>query len=81
MSSYDRFSPREDVKWARGAFDDGFQARMVAGASIDSGPTVDQVGEYGARSWRAGWCDADMTIMADALANKCPKGVPDPLAK
>lgn len=77
----DRFSPREDVEWAAGAFDDGYEARMVYGASIDSGPRIEQVGAYCARSWRAGWCDADMTIMADILANEASKGISDPLTE
>lgn len=81
MSVTDRFSPREDVEWAKGAFDDGYEARAVYGASIDSGPSIEQVGAYCARSWRAGWCDADMNIMADILANDAPKGISDPLTE
>lgn len=79
MAKTDRFSPREDVEWAKGPFDDGWEARAVYGKPIDSGPTIEQIGPYAARSWRAGWCDADMSIMADILANDCPKGIYDPL--
>lgn len=81
MAMTDRFSPREDVEWAKGSFDDGYQARMAYGQRIDQGPSIDQVGEYSARSWRAGWCDADMTIMADILANDAPNGISDPLTE
>lgn len=76
----ERFSPREDVEWEKGPFDDGSEARAM-GQRIDSGPTIDQVGAYAARSWRAGWCDMDMSIMADILANDAPKGISDPLTE
>lgn len=59
----DRFSSREELPWAKGAYDDGFQARCL-NCGIDQVPNADVIGEYCHRSWIAGWADADMDFLS-----------------
>jgi len=67
----DRFSSTEVNDWAEGPFRDGCQAR-TEGFSIDHCPGEEQIGKFAAKSWRAGWADADQGINADGLAAKMP---------
>jgi len=67
----DRFSSAEDVEWARGPFREGSQAR-TDGYSLDHCPAAHHVGSFAAKSWRAGWADADQSIHADGLAEQMP---------
>jgi hypothetical protein len=60
----DRFSSTETVQWNQGAYDDGYEARCVHGAPITACPNEDTIGRFAARSWRAGWADADMDFIA-----------------
>ena len=67
----DRFSSSEDVEWAEGPFRDGSQAR-TDGYSLHHCPSSDEIGSFAAKSWRAGWADADQSINADGLAEQMP---------
>jgi hypothetical protein len=69
---YDRFSSREDAPaWHPELFAQGQQARgegrPLHGPDT---PSADAVGDYCRRSWLAGWCDADMALLADADGNQ-----------
>jgi hypothetical protein len=68
----DRFSSKEEPpKWNEGMFRDGSQSRCD-GYGLSHCPSAQTVGEFAAKSWRAGWIDADMAILADGLSDQMP---------
>lgn len=74
MSATDRFQSHEDIEWAQGLFSDGSLARIMK-YPITECPSADTIGEFAAKSWRAGWRDADAGISADREAGVLPEGV------
>jgi hypothetical protein len=62
----DRFSSHEDApEWVQEQFEAGRNARL-AGAGRESAPPASEIGEFGRKSWLAGWTDTEMGILADA---------------
>lgn len=61
----DRFSSQEHVEWARGPFEDGMHAKIVAQKPLTACPSADTIGEFAAKSWRAGWADADASLASE----------------
>lgn len=64
--SMDKFNSSEDIEWAKGAFDDGAEARIF-GYGRDQCPSADTIGEFAQRSWLAGWIDADTIISSEGV--------------
>lgn len=60
----DRFSSHESVKWNKGAFEDGAEARIVFNVPITAAPSPDVIGKWCHDSWRAGWADADQDLLS-----------------
>lgn len=68
----DRFNSTEDApEWAKGAFDDGYLARLM-NCSRSECPSPDVIGQWSSRSWMAGWFDADMTLLAEQSETRKP---------
>jgi ribosome modulation factor len=58
----DRFSSHEEIEWDKKAFNAGHGARM-GGKTRDSVPAyADALKD---RAWKAGWADADASMMAE----------------
>ena len=72
MSDTDRFSSQEFVRWAEGPFNDGYEARAVYQVGLDHCPSQEVVGEWAAKSWRAGWADADATLASELAPARRP---------
>lgn len=60
----ERFDSGEEVKWAKGPYNDGYEARTVYQVGLDQCPNAETIGAWAAKSWRAGWADADMDYLA-----------------
>ena len=57
----------EEMGWHVAAFEDGEEARIVHEASVQANPYEGFDGNrWMARSWHAGWCDADAALAAPA---------------
>jgi hypothetical protein len=61
----DRFNSREDVRFNDVDFHAGVKARQN-GWKIEDCPH--QAKDWARKSWRAGWCDEDMSIAAELHA-------------
>jgi hypothetical protein len=62
----DRFDSREDAPdWASEQFEAGRRARL-ADAARESAPLASEIGEFGRKSWLAGWDDTEMGILSGA---------------
>jgi len=74
VSETDRFSSREFIEWAKGPFLDGYEARAVHQVGLDQCPSQELIGEWAAKSWRAGWADADANIATAPPEQAAQKG-------
>lgn len=54
---------REDEpEYNQGAYDDGFDARLIRELPLLSCPSVEETSPEYVRSWKAGWVNADLDI-------------------